>query len=30
MAEAPAAEVRQTKSSAMVPDSEAHWAIKLE
>jgi hypothetical protein len=28
--EAPAAEERQTASSAAVPDSEAHWAVKLE
>jgi hypothetical protein len=28
--EAPTAKVRQTKSLAVVPDSEAHWAVKLE
>jgi hypothetical protein len=30
MTETPAAEVRQTESSFMVLDSEAHWAVKLE
>jgi hypothetical protein len=30
MTEAPATEERQTASSAMVPKSEAHRAVKLE
>jgi hypothetical protein len=30
MTEAPAAEVRQTESLTVVPDSEAQWAVKLE